>query len=130
MKKTFQPKTVEKYLDFLHFLHLQLRQDDPQFKIYPTLKAWKINTNLLRVLQDRHQLEKTGRGKYRWVGERPDKALAKTVLEDLFLASQRKPTALLTGPTTSTPLGAEVKDLKARVSELETVVLQLMEKVT
>lgn len=125
MKKTFQPKTVDKYLDFLHYLRLQLQQNDPKFKITHAYNTWSINSNIMKILLDLNLVTRIERGKYQWVGPRPDEQTAVAVLEALFVDSS--PRALLPGPANSTPLGAELSNLKTRVEELETIVLRLME---
>ena len=125
--------TVEKYMAFLHFLRFQLNQKNPKFKISPSMIEWKLNTNLPRILIDQSIIMRTGLGKYEWVGPIPTPEMARTVVKAINSLSKKakpapKPVALLSGPANATPIGAEIALLRARVEELETIVLQLMEQ--
>ena len=125
--------TVEKYMAFLHFLRFQLNEKAPKFKISVSMIEWKLNTNLPRVLIDKSIIMRTGHGKYEWVGPMPSLDMAKDTVKTINNLSKKakpapKPVALLSGPASATPIGAEIALLRSRVEELETIVLQLMEQ--
>jgi hypothetical protein len=131
------PSTVEKYLAFLHYLKFQLGIKNPDFKISVAMVEWKLNTNLPKILIDLQHIVRTGHGQYEWVGPAPSTKMASDTVTAINKLARKKLStnaaktniARITGPLEATPLGTEVKVLKSRVEELETLVLQLMEDV-
>jgi hypothetical protein len=123
--RNFSPKTLDKYLDFLHFLRIQLGLNDPNFKVRHCMKQWGVNNNTMRYLQEQGCVERLGQGKYRWIGDRPDETMVRTLLTNMF--SEPQPKAQPTDSANTASLTREIRNLQRRVDELETIVLTLME---
>lgn len=113
MQKQFKKETVEKYLGFLHMLKAHLTWGDDAEKITNFTKKAGVASVVPSTLVEMKVLKRVGRGKYEWIAGMPDMAMVEELLTQLFAP----------GPN------AQNRSLEARVEELETLVLRLMEDV-
>lgn len=74
MKTTHGHKTVIKYYNFLSILYTQ-----GQFNVYEMCQSHSIGSRLITVMRKRNIIERYD-DLYRWIGEPPTQALARTLL--------------------------------------------------
>jgi hypothetical protein len=109
-EKKCLPKTIEKYVEFLHYIKEHSLPYKPEIDLNDIIKLFKINKTILRALKELSIIDTTDCKTWEYLSFNPDKTLALSVLNYILEIEKKQKVVLLPGFTESVALLQKISE--------------------